>query len=328
MGSKQKLLDFIYEHVKALEGERVLDAFSGSGCVAYLFKSMGKEVHTNDFLRYSYMIGKAVIENNRIQLGEDDIDLLLRDNKNHSGFIEKTFADLYFSKEENQFLDQTYANIRLLEDEYKQAIAFSALARACMKKRARGIFTFTGSRYDDGRRDLRKSFQEQLTDSITAFNNCVFNNNKDNKSFNLDVFDVPSNRYDIVYLDPPYCSLRSDNDYSRRYHFVEGLTSNWTHVTINTSTKTKIFDKFPSAFDSMQTVYDAFYRLFRKFRKSSIVVSYSSNSLPTLDEMVLLMRMHKPNVTITEAKHRYSFGTQRGNLEHNKVKEYLFVGTD
>jgi DNA adenine methylase len=93
-------------------------------------------------------------------------------------------------------------------------------------------------------------------------------------------------------------------------------------------TKTKKFDKFPSPFDSKLTVYDAFYRLFRKFRKSTIVASYSSNSLPTLDEMVLLMRMHKSHVTISEAKHRYSFGTQRGDLEYNKVKEYLFIGTD
>ncbi|TFH03659.1 MAG: hypothetical protein E4H14_16330 [Candidatus Thorarchaeota archaeon] len=328
MGSKQRLLEFIWTNVEKVPAERVLDAFSGSSCVAYFLKSMGKEVHTNDFMKYSYMLAKATIENNNIRLDEEDMNLLFSKNSKFPSFINDTFGELYFSKEENKFLDRTYANIQLLDNEYKQAIALSALARACVKKRARGIFTFTGNRYDDGRKDLRKSMKEQFIESTDAFNNAIFDNERNNKSFNCEIFDIPSAGYDLVYIDPPYFSLRSDNDYSRRYHFVEGLMSYWTHVSINHNTKTKKFDKFVTPFDSKSTVYDAFYRLFRKFRKSTLVVSYSSNSLPTLEEMRLLMRMHKSKVTIAEANHRYSFGTQRENLEYNLAKEYLFIGSD
>ena len=32
---------------------------------------------------------------------------------------------------------------------------------------------------------------------------------------------------DLVYIDPPYFSALSDNEYVRRYHFVEGLARNW-----------------------------------------------------------------------------------------------------
>jgi adenine-specific DNA-methyltransferase len=50
MGSKYRLLPWIYTVMSALSFESAADAFSGSGCVAYLFKAMGKRVVTNDFL--------------------------------------------------------------------------------------------------------------------------------------------------------------------------------------------------------------------------------------------------------------------------------------
>ena len=90
------------------------------------------------------------------------------------------------------------------------------------KKRPRGIFTYTGARYDDGRRDLQLSLEEHFLENVESFNNAVFNNGLENKSFNCDIFAVDVN-VDLVYFDPPYLTSKSDNDYTRRYHFVEGL---------------------------------------------------------------------------------------------------------
>jgi len=328
MGSKQKLLHFIYDNIKDLKGDKILDVFSGSGCVAYLFKSMDKEVHTNDFLKYCYMIAKATIENNNIYLDEKDIELLLKEDTEINGFIQDTFEGIYFNKKENQFIDRTYQNIQKLENQYKQALSLSALARACIKKRPRGIFTYTGMRYNDGRRDLKLSFQEQFLESIGLLNKSVFDNKRENRAFNLDVFEIPEDDYDIVYIDPPYHTPLSDNDYSRRYHFVEGLMSYWSHVKIDNTTKTKKFKKFRTPFDSKRTVYDAFDRLFDKYNNSIYVVSYSSNSLPNLDEMVSIMKKYKKKVKVSKFNHRYSFGTQRNNIKRNVVNEYLFIGTD
>ena len=33
-------------------------------------------------------------------------------------------------------------------------------------------------------------------------------------------------------FDPPYYSKYSDNEYVRRYHFIEGLVKNWKDVEI------------------------------------------------------------------------------------------------
>ena len=73
---------------------------------------------------------------------------------------------------------------------------------------------------------------------------------------------------------------------------------------------------------------DAFDRLFRKLKDSIIVVSYSSNSLPTKDEIVHLMAKYKRHVEVIDIDHRYSFANQahKADDNRNQVKEYLFVG--
>lgn len=233
---------------------------------------------------------------------------------------------MYFDREDNIFLDNVRANIDFLEDEYKKAIALSALIRACMKKRPRGIFTYIGERYNDGRRDLQMSLKEHFIDNIEVFNNAVFDNKRTNKTFCSDIFNLSVNA-DLVYLDPPYLTSKSDNDYIRRYHFVEGLVKNWKGLSIDYNTKTKKFKSYRSLFDSKNTVYDALDTLFQKHRNSILVVSYSSNSIPSKEEMVALLKKYKQKVEIKEIDYKYSFGNQGSKVGNNsnKVKEYIFI---
>ena len=74
-------------------------------------------------------------------------------------FVSETFKGLYFSDLDNDLIDTLRMNIALIKEPYKRAIAMSALIRACTKKRPRGIFTYTGERYNDGRKDLKKCFK-------------------------------------------------------------------------------------------------------------------------------------------------------------------------
>src|SRR5699024_7017342 len=104
-----------------------------------------------------------------------------------------------------------------------------------------------------------------------------------------DAMTVRAQENALVYIDPPYYSPLSDNEYVRRYHFVEGLARNWQGVEIQKNTLTKKFKSYPTPFSSRTGAHDAFDRLFRRHRDSILLVSYSSNSLPTLDEMVALM---------------------------------------
>jgi DNA adenine methylase len=327
MGSKSKLLENIWSIASAFEFNSVLDLFSGSGVVSYMFKSNGKKVISNDYMTFTSEFAKAMIENNHTKLNKKDIEKLLERNIVTDSFVQDTFKDLYFSDEDNMFIDIIRTNIPKLSNGYKKALAKSAITRACMKKRPRGIFAYTGFRYDDGRRDVSMTLEEQFLRAIEEFNAAVFDNGQENKAKNMDSLNCHSHA-DLVYFDPPYYSTRSDNEYVRRYHFVEGIAKNWKDVEMQWETKTKKFKSYPSAFTTYKGAYDAFDMLFKRHRNSILLVSYSSNSLPTKDEILELMKKYKRYVDVVEIDYKYTFGNQGNSVGNNKndVQEYIFLG--
>lgn len=326
MGSKNKIIGDLWMHLGCLQFESVLDGFSGSNVIGYFMKCQGKKVITNDFLSFSHITSKAIIENSFTKLDNEDIEFLERGN-NNNGFIQNTFRDIFFSEEDNKYLDQVRHNISAVEDEYKRALALSALVRACVKKRSRGIFTFVGERYNDGRSDMKKTIREHFIESIDIFNEAVFNNGHIHESNNYRAEEL-NVKTDLVYLDPPYFTPKSDNDYVRRYHFIEGLVKNWEGIEIQEHSKVKKFKSYKSPFSKKETAYTAFDDLFKKYQDSIIAISYSSNSIPTKDELIEMLGKYKTKVVVHEIDHTYSFGNQNHKIgnKNNRVKEYLFIG--
>ena len=92
-------------------------------------------------MAFSHITSKAIIENSYEQLNKADLKFLLKKNKNN-GFIEKTFKDIFYSLEENQFLDRVRQNISELQNEYKEALALSALVTSLCKKKIKRHFHF------------------------------------------------------------------------------------------------------------------------------------------------------------------------------------------
>jgi DNA adenine methylase len=309
MGSKNKLLAEIWAVASQFEFDTAIDLFSGSGVVGYMMKAHGKAVVSNDYMSMAAMFAKAMIENNDVTLSSDEAEALLEPHKKPDRFVEKT-------------------NIKAIRNPYKRAIAMSALMRACLKKRPRGIFTYVGHRYDDGRKDLVMSFRNQFLEAVDAVNSAVFDNGQKNKARNGDAMTLQHDKQGLVYIDPPYYSPLSDNEYVRRYHFIEGLARDWQGVEIQEHTLTKKFKSYPTPFSSRKGAAKAFDMLFKHFRESVLLVSYSSNSQPTCDEMVAIMAKHKRNVEVLPLDYKYSFGTHGHKVGDNKndVQEYLFVG--
>ena len=325
MGSKNKLIENIWNVTSRFKYETVLDLFSGSSVVGYMFKSNNKTVYSNDYMSMCACFSKTFIENNNVILTESEaLDLLKPVENDH--FVERTFKELYFSDEDNQLIDNIRTNIKSIQNEYKRSIAMTSLIRACMKKRARGIFTYTGHRYDDGRLDLKKSLTTQFLENVDAINKAIYDNGKNNKSYNENSLELQLNDIDLVYIDPPYYSTQSDNEYVRRYHFVEGLARDWQGVEIQQETKTKKFKSYPTPFSRKESTETAFKELFEHYKNSIIVVSYSSNSLPNRFDMVSLLKDVKHHVEIIPIDYTYSFGNQKSaKANKNKVQEYIFV---
>lgn len=327
MGSKKRLLPWIHQVLDTLDFETALDPFSGTGCVAYLMKSMGRLVIASDFLNFSSLIARATVENNTRCLDSRAIKRLTDQTCSANKFIEETFSGVFYTKPDLRFLDCISGNIRQLDDPCDQAIAFAALFRSCLKRQPRGVFTVSGNldRYDDGRRDLRLSLEEHFLEQIEVFNTAVFNNGRRNMALRSDIFDLPQGSADLVYLDPPYVPRADDNCYIKRYHFLEGLSCYWQGLPVDKSTKVRKIAKRFTPFSYRRTAAQAFERIFARFAGGTIVLSYSSNGYPDLTELEAMLRRHKKSVRIFERPHRYHFGTHDG-VNRANVTEYLIVG--
>jgi DNA adenine methylase/adenine-specific DNA-methyltransferase len=325
MGSKRRLLPWIFNVLNTLDFESAADPFVGSGCVAYLLKCMDRRVVASDFLNFPVTLASATVRNNSRHIDGPTLKKILSPVKHSPNFIEKTFNGIFYTKEDLRFLDRTCHNIEKLQHQDDQALARAALIRSCLKKQPRGVFTFTGNRYDDGRRDLRLSIEEHFLEQIETFNRVVFDNGRRHTTKWADVFALRPRNIDLVYLDPPYVPRADDNCYIKRYHFLEGLSCYWRGMEVMKDTKVKKLEKRFTPFSYRRTAIDAFEKLFHQYRNSTIVLSYSSNGFPDRDELEALLRKYKRKIDIYEKPHRYHFGTHNG-VERANVFEYLLVG--
>ena len=329
MGSKFRLLDWLNGCLEEQHFETAVDAFSGSGVVSYLLKSMGKQVHSNDALAFPAVLTAATIANNATKLSSADMDILLTAKARGSAetFIQRTFTGIFYTRDDLRFLDNTWSGIRQMASPSKRAIAIAALLRSAIKRQPRGLFTVAGDpeRYKDGRRDLALSLREHFLEQVEIYNAAVFSNGLRNRSTSGDVMRVPQGA-DLVYMDPPYVPRSDDNCYVKRYHFLEGLACYWEGKEIMENSKVKKITKPFTPFSYRKTAIEAFDALFRHFADSTQVLSYSSNAFPDLETLTTLMGKYKKNVDVLEKEHRYHFGTHQA-AKRNVVQEYLIVGT-
>lgn len=292
-----------------------------------MLKTQGCRVFSNDYMRMATTIAEATVANSSEILSERDRSSVINAPEAAERFVERTYGELYYKGADLRFLDDAREVIEAWSGA-KRAIAMSALIRACIKRRPRGIFTYTGHRYDDGRRDLRMSLSEHFVVAVRQLNQAVFDNGRECEVYNVDLsHGFPDVTPDVVYLDPPYFSPLSDNEYVRRYHFTEALARSWTGVEIQQHTQTKKIKNYPSPFRSEIGCLKAVGEVVDRYRESAIVISYSSNSLPTASDMIAHLRRHRRKVELIEVDHRYSFANQAKTRQpvRNKVKELFFI---
>jgi DNA adenine methylase/adenine-specific DNA-methyltransferase len=324
MGSKYRMAAALVRVFAEIGGHTALDAFSGSGVVSYTLKSLGYAVTANDFLAFPAVIARAAVVNQETRLSAADIERLCGPPADDRDFIQRTFDGLYFDAADRRFLDSAWSHI----DQFagaRRALATAALILAAARRQPRGVFTVTDQRYDDGRPDLRLPLRDAFRARAADYNGVVFDSGQPCRASCADVFALPPEPYDLVYLDPPYAPPRDDNCYIKRYHFLEGLSVYWHGLTIMPNTKTKKLPKRYTPFSYKHSAGPALDQLFERFRDSAIVLSYSSNAVPDADTIAALLRRHKAHVEVRAFDHNYSFGTHQA-ARRRTATEYLFIG--
>ncbi len=147
-GNKKKLIYNIHDVLrkKNLKFDTVLDAFSGSATVSFLFKMMGKQVLSNDVLTSSYMNSVAFVENPGIKLSKEEKDFLLNnENPNKGTFVEENYLGTEFRSKnqtcrfnkftlkECRYLDNFRANVDQLCNRYLEGISLAANAAVVLR---------------------------------------------------------------------------------------------------------------------------------------------------------------------------------------------------
>ncbi len=330
-GSKYKLTEWIKYHTKGLDFKIVLDAFGGTSAIAYMFKQMGKRVFCNDILRANYYIGLALIENNNTFLDKHSIEFVLtqHNNINYPTFIADTFQNIYYTDEENKWLDIIITNIRQIENKYKQAMLYWALFQACIIKRPYNLFHRKNLyiRLNDVKRTFGNKttwdtpFETHFRKFVHTINDAIFDNRKDNLVFNKDIFKLElEEKIDLVYIDTPYISANGVGvNYYDFYHFLEGIVNydNWSKM-IDYNSKHKKLKSLANTFDNKNKIIEAFDNLFHKFKDNIIVISYRKDGLPSYDILYNLLSNYKKNISVFEIDYKYV-------LSNKNSKEILFI---
>lgn len=324
MGSKHRLAPRLAEIFATLPPGPAVDAFSGSGVVAYTLKASGRATHANDHLTFTATLAEALVANERETLTPADVATLCSPNRDGRDFIATTFAGLYFPDSDHAFLDAAWSHVDELHGA-KRALALSALCLAAAWKQPRGVFTVTTPRYDDGRRQLHTPLEGLFREAVTRCNAAV--RPGEASATCGDVFALDPGAAAVAYLDPPYAPPRDDTCYVKRYHFLEGLATYWRGQEIMWETRTRKLVKRHTPFGSKRTVRDALDRLFDHFSApQALVVSYGSNADLDAAELEALLARHRRDVRRIEIPHRYAFGTH-GTATRRAATEYVFVGT-
>lgn len=327
MGSKYRLLPTLARVFAEVGGATALDPFSGSGVVSYLLKASGYAVTSRDYLNFPVILTRAACTNQSLRLGDADVHQIVHGgNLDGRDFISRTYDGLFFTQEDLRFLDAAWSQIETMAGP-RRDLAVAALVLAAARKQPRGVFTVTGLRYDDGRASLHLPLADQFVDCVNAWNIAVFEG-EPCCAFQGDVSGAATDA-DLVYLDPPYAPPRDDNDYVKRYWFLEGLSDYWQNgsAAVMHSTNTRKLPKRPTAFGSKLTICAALSTMFDQFSGSTIVLSYGSNAVPALDSLVGMLREAKGSAPeVIEIKHRYHFGTHSQAARREAV-EFVLVAT-
>jgi len=220
-GGKRRLLGRIFKHLpRPAEAPTFVDAFLGGGSVSLMAKAKGFKVLANDLAERAHIVGKALIENDRVTLSEADTLRLFAPCPDAGTFVRDRFAPGVLTTKHAVFLDNALAVAREAA-EPKRWLLLLLLMKYVLRTRPMGNFgaktivrQLEAGAWDEMNQhyvrdalartihghplSLAKKIQRQI-------NAGVFSNGQKNEAHRTDAFEfVRKAEGDVLYLDPPY----------------------------------------------------------------------------------------------------------------------------
>lgn len=295
IGSKRKLVDNIVkiaQDVGITSSSKVLDAFSGSGNVSYALANSFDHCDSCDLLKTSQCLNQLFLNYTdlpNISVGNDYVNNYVETSNSTEGYFYKTFFSLTKKP-------LSIGNLIRL-DGYLQWI--ETFSDDIVKNRLKGLLIYAIDKVDNTLGHYSSYLREPSKRSYNLLQLELPTRkmlNTTSVSYHADVLsDIVSNKYDFVYLDPPYGTNNvkmpsSRVRYGAYYHFLET-------VALNDSPDT--FGKVGRRIDSSDKMYHnpleshdknlafkTFEQIFKKFESSICLLSYSNQGTLTIGELI------------------------------------------
>lgn len=332
IGNKTRLLDKI-EHViddNGLDGEVFCDLFSGSGSVGDYFKDRFKII-SNDYMHCLSVFAKGKLKFN----GIPEFKLFVKKFKispfEYLNRAEYTFDKQYYvtknysPKGGRQFFTEENAlkidGIRieiesLYKDKYFDENEYYFMLASLLES-VMGVSNTTGTYEAYLKKWDRRSFKEFEIQPLEFNHTDLFGENEIHNTDSNELI-----RYiegDILYIDPPY----TVTNYSSAYHVLETI-SKYDYPEIRGITGRRVKRNERSRYTRKNLALINFEDLFRQANFKHILISYSTQSLVPIEELVKLIKKFSKNGEVKVYKFPYrEYKNIRSSQKENKLKEVI-----
>ncbi len=311
IGCKQKIVEWIMENIPEESGWG-LDAFSGSSVVGYNMKEKGMKVWTNDALLYPYHQARALVQNSKEKLSDDEIKALGSLN-GKAGYITEIYNGVFLSPGILQYMDSVREKLEEL-DGFKRDIALAALCKLAIRAKSHGRFSGKGVELTP------EKFKESYPELLGAYNDLIIEGDEC-EAHNENIFDLlPKFEGDFVYYDPPYVTEFSNTRYDRDYNFLEVVCIG-PEVELLSEEEQKKTRKVDVAGDFITkgTAVEWFERLFEASKGIPFwILSYPDHSIPTDTELKKMI----PGKVEQKSK---DFDYRGAHEKSKNRKEHIFI---
>ena len=345
IGNKQTLVESIHNIMNkyGVVGESFMDLFAGTQSVGIYFKKHGYKIISNDWQYYSYVLGKAFIENNEklnfenicnhleIEPSYENILEYLNNVEGIDGFIyenfcptgskDKEYQRLYFLDENGRKFDaiRTQLNVWKTEDLLNENEYFFLLATLI---ESMDKVSNTTSVYGA----FLKEFKHASAKELELKPLTIIESNKENETYCSDGLEfIKEHSADIIYMDPPY----NTRQYASNYHLLETMAL-YDNPVLHGKTGMREYSNQKSPFSSKTLVKKFFSDIIDNIDKTKVkfvVMSYNNEGI--LPEEYIISEMSKYGEVIKEEidYKRYRSDKDREDRKYkaDKVKEYVFI---
>jgi adenine-specific DNA-methyltransferase len=330
-GSKRRQLNWLREEFALLNGKTFLDAFGGTGAVSSLASHMGFDVTYNDVLHFNTVIATALFTKPQSSMSEEDFSEFLRNVRPVQGFVTSSFDELYFTRDENEWIDGLMLALPSVNESLRN-IAQYCLFQACLKKRPFNLFHRANLHLRSStvacKFGNRTTWSTDFHDHMLVAYRELSRSHASSLRSNVRVAPAgPAERlqgdYDIVYIDPPYFQrTRKVDSFLDRYHFLEGLSryDEWPDLIDQKSPLRKVSREHVNEWVDKHDVLSNIERLLEKYWRSTVLLSYVAGEHPSENELIECFKKKFNRVRIS----RRQFGRA---LSKRKFFEILITGS-